>query len=244
MNETDKANALDKEIKESEAFRIYNRLIYLKDVFYIYERNYYEFEKLLTAFNAPQVILPFFDEEKRDGFHLLINELNRYFHNYVTSATTLKDHARIMVREAYKETGFIYEYQTRIDDVFKKDPMSVFVQDLRDYTLHYTLPATISQIQLSQNPQTKQQELTCRALLGKESLLQGYGWNTVSKEYLAEAPDEIDLLVLTNNHHDKFVSFYTWLINRLNDIHATELEWLHNKTNELRKILEPIRKQP
>jgi hypothetical protein len=122
--------------------------------------------------------------------------------------------------------------------------MSVFVQDLRDYTLHYTLPATISQIQLSQNPQTKQQELTCRALLGKESLLQGYGWNTVSKEYLAEAPDEIDLLVLTNNHHDKFVSFYTWLINRLNDIHATELEWLHNKTNELRKILEPIRKQP
>jgi hypothetical protein len=244
VNETDKANEIDKEIRESDALGIYNRLMYLNNIFYIYERNYFEFEKLLTAFHTPQIILPLFDEEKRDDFHLLINELIRYLHNYVTSAATLKDHARIMIRAAYKNSEFLAEYQTKIDNVFTNDPISVFVQDLRNYTLHCALPATFSQIQFLQDQKTKQQIPITRALLDKDSLLHGYKWKPASKEYLAEAPDEIDLLVLLNTHHDKYVSFYDWLINRLKDIHGDELEWLQKKTNELSKILEPIYKQP
>jgi hypothetical protein len=149
-----------------------------------------------------------------------------------------------MIREAYKNSEFINEYQERIDDSFTNDPISVFVKDLRNYTLHCSLPATFSQIQLSQDPQTKQQITTSRALLDKESLLHGYRWEPASKEYLAEAPNEIDLLDLISKHHNKFVQFYDWLINRLKVIHVTELEWFQNKTNELRKILEPLYEQP
>lgn len=182
--------------------------------------------------------------KKKDDFHLLNNELNRYFHNYVASAQTLADHTRIMVRAVYRNSEFINEYQARIDNSFTSDPVSVFVKDLRNFTLHYALPATFSQIQFSEDPQTKQQTITSKALLGKQSLLYGYKWKLASKEYLAEAPDEIDLLDLINKHHNKFVSFYDWLINRLKDIHASELEWLQNKSSELGKILEDIYKLP
>jgi hypothetical protein len=244
MNESDEANTIDDEIRGSNALRIYNRIVYLHDVFYIFQRNHSEFQKLLAAFYTPKVILPFFDREKRDDLHLLINELARHFHNYVTSAQTLATHTRIMIKAAYGNSEFIDEYQVRKDITFKDDPLSVFVQDLRNYTLHYSLPATFSQIQLSQDPQTKQQTTTSRALLEKESLLQGYKWKPASRKYLSGTPDEIDLMDLINKHYNKFVSFYDWLNNRLNDNHATELKWLENKTSELRKILDPIYKQP
>ncbi len=234
MNEPDKASGIDIEIKESNAFRIYNRIIFLKDVFYIFDRNYSEFGKLLKAFNTPETILPFFDENKRNEMHLLINELIRHFHNYVTSAQTLVTHTRIMIRESYKNTEFINEYQTRIEKTFTNDPISVFVKDLRNYTLHHALPATFSQIQLSPNPQ----EITSRALLIKESLLHGYRWEPASKEYLAVAPSEIDLLELIDKHHEKFATFYDWLLNRLNDIHSVELEWLQKKNQEMWEILD------
>jgi hypothetical protein len=244
MNETDKANEIDKEIRESNALRIYNRIRYLQNVFYIYERNYKELETTLTTFRTPEIIIPFFDEKKGDDFNILINELRRYFHNYVASAATLRSHAQIIIPEAYNPSEFFTEYQNKVDIEFKYEPLSVFVQDLRNYTLHRSLPATYSQIQFHQNEQTKQSMPTARAYLDKESLLQGYDkWTRASKKYLAEAPDEIDLSDLINNHHDKFASFYNWLNNRLNEIHSDELLWLQTKSNELRMILEPIFKQ-
>jgi hypothetical protein len=240
MNGPDKAVALDQEIRGSDALRIYNRLVYLSDVIHLYQRNYYEFQKLLTAFNTPEAILTFMGDDKRDDLHLLINELNRYFLNYVTSAQTLKDHCRIMIKATYKNQEFMDEYQAKIDQTFTNNPLSVFVQDLRDYTLHYALPATISQIQFLRDPQTKQSSASSRALLDKKSLLYGYKWQSASKKYLAESPEEIDLLDLINKHHNKFVLFYDWLLNRLKSIHAIELEWLEKKTEELQKMFAPI----
>ena len=104
---------IDKEIRVSNALRIYCRLIYLTDVFHIFERNYYDFNKLLMAYNTPQAILAFFGDEDKDDFHLINNELNRYFHNYVTSAQTLAAHTRIMIERNYKNLEFINEYHKK-----------------------------------------------------------------------------------------------------------------------------------
>ncbi len=244
MNEMDKADSIDKEIRGSNALRIYNRLIYLTDVFHIFERNYSEFQKLLTAYNTPLAILPFMGDDKREEFRFINNELSRYFHNYITSAQTLADITRNMIREVYKNSDFINDYQARVEDSFKNNPISVFVKELRNYTLHYALPATLSQFQVSQDPETKQQITTSHALLHKESLLYGYKWEPAAKHYLAEASNDIDLLDLINTHHSIFVEFYDWLINRITDIHTTELDWLQKKTAELRKIIDPIFEQP
>jgi hypothetical protein len=243
MDEMDKANAIENEIKESNAFRVYHRLIYLTDVFHIFERNYSEFQKLLTAYKTPLAILPFMSDDKREEFRFINNELSRFFHNYITSAQTLAEITRIMIREVYKDSDFLNEYQARVDNSFKNNPISVFMKELRNYTLHCALPATFSQFQISQDPETKQQITTSHALLHKESLLHGYKWEPLAKHYLAEAPNEIDLLDLINMHHSIFVSFYDWLINRIKDIHNTELDWLLNKQEELRKIIYPIFEQ-
>jgi hypothetical protein len=60
----------------------------------------------------------------------------------------------------------------------------------------------------------------------------------------AEAPNDIDPVALLNKHRNIFISFYDWLLNRFQDIHATEFELLQYNTSELRRILEPIPRQP
>ena len=102
------------------------------------------------------------------------------------------------------------------DETFKNNPLPVFVKDLRNYTLHYALPATFAQMEVSQDAQTKKQIITTQAFLNKKSLLHGYDyWKPESKKYLSEPGDEIDLLDLINKHHNIFTIFYDWLIYRL-----------------------------
>ena len=59
------------------------------------------------------------------------------------------------------------------DETFKNNPLPVFVKDLRNYTLHYALPATFAQMEVSQDAQTKKQIITTHAFLNKKSLLHG-----------------------------------------------------------------------
>jgi len=57
-----------------------------------------------------------------------------------------------------------------------------------------------------------------------------------------EASDEIDLLELMEKHHQKFVFFYDWLINRLTNLHDYELRGLNGKQEYLNKNMESIYK--
>jgi hypothetical protein len=244
MIEPNKAAELDKKIKGSNEFRIYNRLIYLSDIFYIFNRNYNEFQRLLMIYGTPQAILQFFDDEKRDEFHIINNELNRCFHNYVASSQTLAEHTRIIIRESYKNSEFMNEYQERVDYSFKCNPVSVFIKDLRNFTLHYSLPITLPQVEFSQDLKTKRQTASSKAVLQKDSLLHDYKWDSISRHYLDGFSEEIDLMGVINQHHEIFLSFYEWLFNRLKEIHAPELNWLENETAELHRLVNLIYKLP
>ena len=94
---------------------------------------------------------------------------------------TLATHTRLMIRDAYRNSEFINEYQIRIDNTFSNDPISVLVKEIRNYILHYSLPVTFSKLIFSQDLQTKEQKTISKVLLEKRSLLDGYKWEPAAK---------------------------------------------------------------
>ena len=49
---------------------------------------------------------------------------------------------RVFVNEHYEDTDLLREYNDRVKRDFSEAPLHRFLQDLRNYTLHYRLPAT------------------------------------------------------------------------------------------------------
>ncbi|HLC03070.1 MAG TPA: hypothetical protein VJK02_08545, partial [Anaerolineales bacterium] len=118
------AYQLEQEIRNSEAFLIQNRLIYLTDVFFVFGRNYHRLHQLLEAFSSPEAMMPIWDVDRRSDLRLAINELLTYLHNYLASAKTLVDHTRVMMNHAYEHHDFLGEYQSRVEADFTTDPLS------------------------------------------------------------------------------------------------------------------------
>lgn len=73
-----------------------------------------------------------------------IGELYRLLHNYVASVKTLVDHSRNLL-DHYENSSFRRAYQLRVQ-ALSREPVVVFVQDLRNVLLHQRLPGVVTQI--------------------------------------------------------------------------------------------------
>ena len=68
-------------------------------------------------------------------------EVVRLLHDYVAAAFSLVDATRVFVNEHYTDTGLLRVYNDRLKRDFSEAPLHRFLQDLRNYTLRYRLPA-------------------------------------------------------------------------------------------------------
>src|ERR1035441_17498 len=78
--------------------------------------------------------------DQRPRLQWLFNDVNRHLHNFLTSITTLVDHTRNLMREDFIKSEHREEYQNRVNGVFASDPLTQFLQDLRNYITHYAIP--------------------------------------------------------------------------------------------------------
>jgi len=77
---------------------------------------------------------------KLDDAHI---EIVRLFHNFLASAKALVDHTRILVETLYSVGHpFRAEYDERKNRQFRDSNLSHFVHDLRNYTVHCSIPIT------------------------------------------------------------------------------------------------------
>lgn len=79
--------------------------------------------------------------EERRKWQSFIGALDPPLHNFGASAATLAEHTGI-VAERTLEEPYLRQYRDNVTKVFGKAPRSRFVQDLRNYMLHYALPVT------------------------------------------------------------------------------------------------------
>lgn len=86
--------SMSKEITTSRAFKIEMRIEWIRNSFYIFDRNYLELKQLLLACDKPEVFMKFFGNEKQEENNLIMNEIRRRLHNFLAAAKTLIDHTR------------------------------------------------------------------------------------------------------------------------------------------------------
>ncbi len=225
MSKHDELLALAKEVNESNALRYEGRIETLQMSYFVFNRNYQELNKLLEIRNNPQKMLELWDLRNRHKLDIVINEVLRLFQNYLASAKSLVDQIRVVIREWYKGTDFLKEYQDQIDSRFKNNPLAGFIEDLRNYNLHISLPITNATFSVQKDDKTGNSTFDFSFVLLKSGLLEWSGWEK-GETFLSKSDDEIDIGSLADEYYNQVVDFHSWLTHRLQEIHKKDLIWL------------------
>lgn len=128
---------LHEELQSSEALQIHFRLQILQDNFYIVSQNHNELSSLLKAAQDPK---KFWLGDKRKELKKMLPELSRLLLNFITSSSARIGNTRRVLGRAYKNTPFMFNYQAEVNRRFRKNHVSKFVEDLRNYSFHYSIP--------------------------------------------------------------------------------------------------------
>ncbi|MBE9143364.1 hypothetical protein [Planktothrix mougeotii] len=214
------------QLEASPEMEIYRNLQALSASYRVFAGNYNELIQYLEHLKNPRESLPLYNNiDKRKEVNLLLDETSRLFHNFIASAKTLVDHTRVIVKRLYSNQEFIKEYQAKIDQDIANNDVQKFVQHLRNYTQHYTLPIPALQIAFAEDI-----EMSMR--LDVNILKQWGEWGR-SRSYLETLGDNLCLISLSNEYFTLIQNFYQWLTERQTQLHKSDLEKLQKMNDEL-----------
>lgn len=208
-------------IKESKEMDIYRSLGALRSSFQVFEGNSTELIKLLEPLEDPkEALFEYTNTDKRDN---LLKETERLLHNFLASAKSLVDHTRVIVNKLYpKEHEFKAEYQRKLNQDLANNMVQKFVQNLRNYTQHYTLPILALEINFLSEPN----DLNMTVQVDVEILKQWDNWGS-SRAYLDSLEDGLPIIALAKTYHILIHDFYVWLSKRQSEIHQADLDNLN-----------------
>ena len=200
-------------------------------IFNIFVMNKIELQNDLTLVADPSIGLKLMSEEHREAGHQVHREVNRRFHNFLAAAKTLIDHTRVFVGKHYEGTDLNTSYQERVKSDFAEDELSRFMQDLRNYTLHYELPIAIMNLNY-----TRGEGIKTGAYIVTEELQQWQGWSPLSAAFLKRQQIEISPLNTVNDYSEKIETFHFWLDAALDSYHSSDLAELCALQEEFNRI--------
>jgi len=225
---------LDKALRETPEFGITEEISSFSRSIELFDGNYHELRDLIIFFE--DVNQSFYleqdgnDEERRR----LLRDIVRRMHNYVASVLSLIDHSRLHYRKLYDRNNIFPEYQSKVDQVFKFDPLSCFVKDLRQYFQHYGLPGIYFQTSW-----TRESGLMERTVRLRLTDLEHFTWSSTAKKFLVTQTEDINLLTLTDAYHDKVTVFYDWFQERQKQLHADAIRKVTDVKREMRRLALP-----
>lgn len=215
-NQTEQGKHFDI-IEQSPEMEVYRNLQALKASYRVFEGNYNELIKYLDHLKEPKKALAHYSYNRRENIELLIDETSRLFHNFLASAKSLVDHTRVIVKRLYSdEHEFSQEYELKKNKDLVNNPVQKFVQNLRNYTQHYTLPIPDLKISFGN-------DIDLSIKIDVKELQKSYDWGS-SKSYLKELGDDLILIDVVNKYHIIIKDFYNWLSERQHNIHEQDLE--------------------
>ncbi|BAY98637.1 hypothetical protein NIES37_25890 [Tolypothrix tenuis PCC 7101] len=213
-------------IQKSPEWEIYKNLQALQASYRVFEGNFHELIKYLEHLSDPKKALSIYSYNNKHNINSLIDETSRLFHNFLASAKTLVDHTRVIVEKLYPiENEFRKEYDSKKDTDLANNPVQKFVQNLRNYTQHYTLPIVNLDISLKEN-------IDFSLKIDVKKLKKSKNWGT-SKPYLETLGESFSLVDLVNEYHAMINNFYVWLSERQHNIHQQDLERLRKMQEEI-----------
>jgi hypothetical protein len=205
-------------IAQSPEMEIVRNLLALQASFRVFNGNYHELTQYLE-----------YPHEQSENQEAVINETSRLLHNFLASAGSLVDHTRVIMIKLYSNHEFKDVYQKKLREDLGNNHERNLIQNLRNYTLHETLPILDLQNSFSDNSLFSIQ-------IDVKTLKESEYWKPWedSEDYLNKLGDSTKLEDLVKKYYELIINFYTWLTERqYHDIHKTDLE----KLQEMRKGL-------
>lgn len=222
------------EVGKSNAWRIQNRLYALAMVDDILRLNYEELGGLLKeALGTPHPV----DQRGSDDPEWVcgvLDESTRRLVNFLSSAKMRVDQSIAVRNKWYRGTSLEAEWRSEAHERFSGNPVSGFIEDLRNFALHYCLPVTAAQLNTTLDLAAGTITRTRCIVLRKPQLLQWSGWSK-GKQYLQVAKDDIPVLPLVSDYYHQAAAFGDWLRCRIEEYHSEELDWLSAMLNRIKR---------
>jgi hypothetical protein len=189
----------------------------------VYGGNAAELDRHVQRF----VGTPTFVNELPDDFGF---ETARLLHNYLAALASLRDVQRVIHRRVWPElnapgtgdkrtTKWEAEVWTpKINELFGDEP-TVFLVDLRNYSLHYAIPMT----SMSTNFQSAGgagggMAMSNTVAADRTELLKWDGWRSKGKAHITSAPnDSIDIVTPIATYSTRVREFFGWFWEQIED---------------------------
>jgi hypothetical protein len=210
----------------------------------VYGGNAAELDKHVQQFVGRPVFVSELPEEF--GF-----ETARLLHNYLAALASLRDVQRVIHRRVWptlkapdsddkRTTKWEAEVWTpKINDLFGDEP-TVFLVDLRNYSLHYAIPVT----SMSTNFQSfggasAGTAMTNTVAVDRAELLMWDGWRSKGKKHITSAPtDQIDIVTPIATYSTRVREFFGWFWEQIADSARPEIAEYWDKAMEFGHYLE------
>jgi len=228
--------ALLNKLNSMAEYKLFLRIKSLEASLYVFQRNFEELRNLLLKHSDVKEAIRLRGVGKKPEMRVSLYEIARLLHNFVASAKSLIEHTRVIYREIYKGGEEFPEYQKEVDRRFANNPLAQFVEDLRDYCLHYELPTISSVLHFSGLSPTPLFE--SKIELKIEELNKYSKWSHLAKEYLSSQNKPVNLLNVTDEYYALVKDFHIWFQSRQREIHSQEfakVASIYQKIEDLKK---------
>lgn len=231
---------LDDEIRNSQAIIYYYRLEAINLNYYIFQKNFNDLKIPIENMKDPQKAIPIWDINKRKELEQVQYEVIRRLLNYIFSAKALVDYTRNLIDDWYANTDFMVEYNAEIKTRFVENELVGFIEDLRNYSAHYSLPITRPSFSITKD-NSQNVQFNHSFIMSKSVLLHWKNWDK-GKKYLDKSPEDIEIEKFSYEYFNLVDNFDRWLYGKLVKLHKVDLDWVIEKSRQLRSLLDIVYK--
>lgn len=232
MIKFEKAGKLRESLHSSSEWKKLKTVKGFERTIYLFRQNEDEILTLIEWGETYENAIFLWDAYNRERLKDYTSEFIRLLHNYVSSSSTLVDHARKLYVKNYKDDEHFGEYDQLIDKFFAKNVNHLFIKRLRNYMLHSGLPTLVSKLDINESGFHHYTALEPKALLSNFD-----EWGSSVKKWLEELDGSVivkDELIKYKRTQDEF---YSWLFSTLSKVHAQDRKKVHKCQVEINSLL-------
>jgi len=229
---------LTKTIDESPGIAHMNRSHQRTFSINILQMNALELIQITQNVGDPDEGLHLMMQDNREAGLQTHKEVTRRVHNFVASAFTLVDHTRVFMKEHYEGTPLYDRYLAKVKETFASDPLSQFVQRLRNYMLHKGLPQSEMFLHVSQNPDDPASNtMDTGVKLPTKELLEYKEWGAHAKKFIESCGESVDIRSFPKAYTERVLQHHAWLQFELDAHHKDDLVTLAGLQQEMRAFI-------
>ena len=182
--------------------------------------NFWELDRHLEWYERGTVAWMPQSEEHERLINQYLRETLRLIHNLVAATKTVVDHTRNILRREWPDESSAVRTEFEAEKrVFTNDGRLMVMQGLRNFVLHYKLPAV-----LANDTWTPETGMVSRIRISTASLLESKEvWTSEAKHYLRNAGDTIELRPLAREYVERALDLQNRAIKSIETHEAGKL---------------------